>query len=306
VPIRARPSGLVDRGRRQARVRLFGGVLSHSIRACSRAAAGPSIATSRNDALIRAVTAGSLTRASEIGRQTVRGASGETAVQTNGQDGMHQHTRTFPLVVGARRWASRAAGVCLMIDAVRTRRRLAHQEVELVGLRAELIKVRQRSDELVDRLRAEARTDPLTGLGNRRRWQEELPLEVERARRSGAGLAVALIDLDRFKQLNDTAGHRAGDQLLQSVAQGFAAHLRAVDLVCRIGGDEFGTALPDTSPDTAREALERLRTSLPSGATCSVGLAVWDGHESPDHLVQRADEALYRAKAEGRDRLVTA
>jgi len=131
-----------------------------------------------------------------------------------------------------------------------------------------------------------------------------LPLEVERARRRGAGLAVGLIDLDRFKQLNDTAGHRAGDELLQAVAQEFAIHLRAVDLVCRIGGDEFGTALPDTSADTAREALERLRTSLPSGATCSVGLALWDALESPDHLVRRADDALYRAKAQGRNRLI--
>ena len=265
-----------------------------------------SIVISRNDALIRAVTAGSLTRAGGIGRQTVRGASGETAVRTDGQDGMRNdhHGRTSPVGVGIRRWASLAAGVGLLLDAALTRRRLAHREAELVGVRAELAELRQRSDELVDRLHAEARTDPLTELGNRRRWQEELPLEVERARRSSAGLAVALIDLDRFKQLNDTAGHRAGDQLLQAVAQGFATHLRAVDLVCRIGGDEFGTALPDTSADTAREALERLRSSLPSSATCSVGLAIWDGLESPDHLVQRADDALYRAKSEGRNRLI--
>ena len=206
--------------------------------------------------------------------------------------------------VGTARWASRAAGVGLLLDAVRTRRRLVQCEAELVRLHAELAELRQRSDELADRLRAEARTDPLTGIGNRRRWQEELPLEVERARRSGTVLAVALIDLDRFKQLNDTAGHRAGDSLLQSVAEGFTTQLRIVDLVSRIGGDEFATALPDTSADTAREALERLRTSLPLGATCSVGLAMWDGLESADDLVQRADGALYRAKAGGRDRLV--
>jgi GGDEF domain-containing protein len=76
--------------------------------------------------------------------------------------------------------------------------------------------LRQRSKDLVDRVRAEASTAPLTGLSNRRRWQE-LPLEVERAWRSRAGLAVALLDLDRFKRLNDTAGHGAGDQLLQAV-----------------------------------------------------------------------------------------
>ena len=203
------------------------------------------------------------------------------------------------------RWVPWAAGVGLLLAAVLSRRQLTRSRVEVLRLRTDVAELQHRTDELVDRLRAEARTDPLTGLGNRRRWQEELPLEVERARRSGTGLAVALFDLDRFKQLNDTAGHRAGDDLLQAVASSFTTHLRAVDLVSRIGGDEFATALPDTSAETARDALERLRTSLPSGATCSVGLALWDGRESADDLVQRADGALYRAKAEGRDRLVT-
>ena len=215
-----------------------------------------------------------------------------------------QHAPTPHVGVHARRWGPGAAGVVLLLHTVLTRRHLAKSEAELVRLRADVAELQQRTDELVDRLRAEARTDALTGLGNRRRWQEELPLEVERARRSGAGLAVALLDLDRLKQVNDTAGHRAGDDLLQAVAASFDTHLRAVDLVARIGGDEFAAALPDTSAETAHDALERLRTSLPSGATCSVGLALWDGLESADDLVQRADDALYRAKADGRDRLV--
>jgi diguanylate cyclase (GGDEF)-like protein len=182
--------------------------------------------------------------------------------------------------------------------------RLLRREREVVRLEGELAELRQRSQELVDRLRVEARTDPLTGLGNRRRWQEQLPVEVERARRSGAGLAVALADLDHFKQLNDTTGHRAGDDLLRAVANLFAKQLRAVDLVARIGGDEFALALPDTSAQTAGEALERLRISFPPGASCSIGLALWDGRESADDLLQRADKALYRAKASGRNRLV--
>lgn len=215
----------------------------------------------------------------------------------------NQHAGT-PAGVGARTWASRTAAVGLLLDAVLTRRQLAERTTELLRLRAEIAELQQHTDDLVGRLRAEARTDPLTGLGNRRRWQEELPLAVERARRSGTGLAVALVDVDRLKQLNDTAGHRAGDDLLRAVARGFTSNLRTVDLACRIGGDEFATALPDTSADTAREALERLRSSLPSGATCSIGLALWDGHESAEDLVQRADDALYRAKADGRDRLV--
>jgi len=119
-------------------------VLSHSILSRSKAAAGPPVVILQNEVLIRAVTAGSLTRAGEIGRQTVRGASGETAVRTNGQDGMlsHQHRPTAPVGVGTRRWAFRAASVGLLLDAVLTRRRLTRREAEVVGLRAELAKLR--------------------------------------------------------------------------------------------------------------------------------------------------------------------
>ena len=215
-----------------------------------------------------------------------------------------QHGRSLSSSAGAARPALLAAGAALLLDALLTRRRLARREADLVRLRGQLADLEERTDELVDRLHAEARTDPLTGLSNRRRWEEELPLAVERARRSGTGLAVALVDLDRLKQLNDTSGHRAGDELLQAVARACTTHLRSVDLVSRIGGDEFATALPDTSAETAGEVLERLRTSLPAGATCSIGLALWDGRESAGDLLRRADDALYRAKAEGRDRLV--
>ncbi len=107
-----------------------------------------------------------------------------------------------------------------------TRRRLPHRQADLPAYAAELAELRQRSKNLVDRLRAETSTDSLTGLSNRRRWQKELPLEVGRARRSRAGLAVALIDLDRFKRLNDTAGHGVGDQLLQAVTSVRAWGLR--------------------------------------------------------------------------------
>ena len=180
------------------------------------------------------------------------------------------------------------------------------REAEVSRLRAELEELRERSEELAQRLRAEARTDPLTGLGNRRHWDEQLEIELERARRAGSGLAVALVDVDRFKTINDTLGHPAGDRVLREVAEAFAGAVRSIDLVTRIGGEEFAVALPTSSLDTAVAIIERLRTSVPPGITCSAGLALWHGYEDAATLVRRADTALYDAKSAGRDRLTVA
>ncbi len=196
-----------------------------------------------------------------------------------------------------------------LADAVRggTRRcGRAEADTEVARLREELAQVRAHSEELAERLRAEARTDPLTGLGNRRHWDEQLEQELERARRAGSGLAVALVDLDRFKKVNDTQGHVAGDELLRRVAEGFAGAVRSIDLVTRIGGEEFAVALPTDSLDVAVAIVERLRTSVPPGVTCSAGLALWHGYEDGATLLQRADVALYDAKSAGRDRLTVA
>ncbi len=185
-------------------------------------------------------------------------------------------------------------------------RQLARREAEVAQLHAELDQLRLHSEELARRLRAEARTDPLTGLGNRRQWDEQLELELERARRAGSGLAVALVDLDRFKAVNDTLGHAAGDRLLREVAEAFAGAVRSIDLVTRVGGEEFAVALPTSSLELAAQIVERLRTSVPSGITASAGLALWHGYEDAATLVQRADTALYDAKSAGRDRLTVA
>ena len=174
----------------------------------------------------------------------------------------------------------------------------------MLALEDELAALRHEGDALAAELRAEARTDPLTRLANVRQWQEQLALELERARRAGTTVALALVDLDRFKQVNDSRGHAAGDALLREVAAGFAQAVRSVDLVARVGGEEFAVALPDASTDDAVAIVERLRTSLAGAETCSAGLAVWDGVESAEALQDRADSALYRAKAQGRDRLV--
>jgi len=159
---------------------------------------------------------------------------------------------------------------------------------------------------LIARLRETSRRDPLTGLPNRRAWDEELDRELSRARRDGHPVCVALLDLDHFKAYNDEHGHQAGDWLLETVATAWADVLRDSDTVARWGGEEFAVCLPNCSPVEAEMVLGRLRTRIPDRQTCSVGLAQWDGRETSADLLRRADGALYDAKDAGRDRLVAA
>jgi len=158
---------------------------------------------------------------------------------------------------------------------------------------------------LVSRLEGLARTDALTGVPNRRVWEEELPRELERARRMGTGLCVAMIDLDNFKSYNDRHGHQAGDLVLKEAASAWRAEVRSTDLLARYGGEEFVLLLPACALGDAIAIVERLRTATPL-VTCSVGPAMWDFQEASNDLVERADQALYAAKAEGRNRYVTA
>ena len=158
---------------------------------------------------------------------------------------------------------------------------------------------------LVSRLEGLARTDPLTGVPNRRVWEEELPRELERARRMGTELCVAMIDLDNFKAFNDRHGHQAGDRVLKEAASAWRTQVRSTDLLARYGGEEFVLLLPTCALEDAVEIVERLRAVTPL-VTCSVGLAQWDFQEHPTELLARADQALYLAKAEGRNRYVTA
>jgi diguanylate cyclase (GGDEF)-like protein len=158
-----------------------------------------------------------------------------------------------------------------------------------------------------------ANEDALTGLGNRRHADQELPRMVQLAQQRGEPLSVALLDLDHFKRINDHHGHPLGDEVLRLVGGLIRRGTRASDLTARVGGEEFMVAFPGLDLATALDACERLRTTigrtnweaLAPGlkVTVSVGLAC--GPEAtPDALVQRADRALYRAKQEGRDRLV--
>jgi diguanylate cyclase (GGDEF)-like protein len=149
-----------------------------------------------------------------------------------------------------------------------------------------------------------ARRDDLTGLANRRVWAEEMPRALDFARRDGRPVSVALLDLDHFKLFNDAYGHPAGDRLLKEASAAWHGSLRSVDLLARYGGEEFIVLLPDADAGEARRIVERALAATPQGQTFSAGIAVWDGDETGDQLVARADRALYEAKAGGRNRVL--
>ena len=152
-----------------------------------------------------------------------------------------------------------------------------------------------------ERLEALLFEDPLTGLSNRRFILTQLAGMVSGARRHDRALTAVVIDVDHFKAVNDTHGHAEGDKVLAAVAHALRDHLRAEDQLGRLGGEEFLALLPDTGADAAGAACEKLRASVDeAGVTVSLGWAAWEG-ESADALLQRADDAVYAAKARGRD-----
>jgi len=161
----------------------------------------------------------------------------------------------------------------------------------------------EREDLLVD-VEILARSDPLTGLPNRRALDEQLPQDMARSQRRGSSLCLAIIDIDHFKVYNDAQGHLAGDAVLRECAIAWDSKLRGEDTIVRYGGEQFLVVLSDCTLEQAVEIVERLRGVIPGQQTCSAGLACWDFAETMDDLLERADAALYRAKREGRNRLV--
>jgi diguanylate cyclase (GGDEF)-like protein len=161
-------------------------------------------------------------------------------------------------------------------------------------------------DRLLDQLHGLAHTDTLTGLGNRRAWELELERGLAHASRSGEPLSLAVIDIDNFKDINDRQGHAEGDSLLIEAARRWSDVLRAEDVLARIGGDEFAVLMPACAEREAAAVIARMRAGMPEPHSCSVGLATWDGSESEDSLIRRADTALYQAKRNGRDRVAAA
>jgi two-component system cell cycle response regulator len=185
---------------------------------------------------------------------------------------------------------------------VRAGRRIVELQSQLIAAREEL--------------RREATHDSLTGLWSRAAVLGILAREVHQARREGAPLALVMVDIDRFKSVNDTYGHLVGDAVLREVAHRVESRVRGGDIVGRYGGEEFVVVLPGCDGRSAVEVAERLRSAVadapverapgPLRVTVSLGVAAehGDGDLAADPLLRAADEALYRAKAEGRNRTV--
>jgi diguanylate cyclase (GGDEF)-like protein len=182
----------------------------------------------------------------------------------------------------------------------------------VLGAAGALHALRRHVDELVDALHAVALTDPLTGMLNRRGFEERFVLEVERAARTGEPFALLLGDIDRFKALNDAYGHIAGDEALAAIGAALREGCRTIDTAARIGGEEFALVLPGSGSAEGYEAAERLREAVgaivgPSGDPLTISFGVV---EHPVHgeiwpeLMRHADRALYEAKAGGRNRTI--
>ena len=163
----------------------------------------------------------------------------------------------------------------------------------------------------------QATRDPLTGLNNRRLLMDRLFEEEQRAKRSSQPLCLMMMDLDKFKRVNDTYGHHAGDQVLKRFAQIARKAIRATDVIGRYGGEEFVVVLPNTNAKMGLEVAERLRKQVEEdiilledgqelSATVSIGFAEMVASESSGSMIERADVAMYKAKESGRNRIVSA
>jgi len=198
---------------------------------------------------------------------------------------------------------------------------LAALVMHQMELRLEIRCAMNMDDTLLQRSRSERRRaeylskhDLLTGLGNRRKLDEILAVEINRLHRHGGSLCLSIADIDHFKNINDSHGHAAGDEVLSQFGELLSLHKRPTDTAARIGGEEFVVLMPHTNIKEALGAAERLRTaltgkkfaSLNQPVTLSIGVAELQNGENAAALLQRADRALYRAKRAGRNRVVAA
>jgi diguanylate cyclase len=211
-------------------------------------------------------------------------------------------------------WLAQAT-VLAMAPSVLHLIRLFHMSTDIVLLMCTMLLTERMMESYVRQLDRLGRTDVLTGLPNRRWFLSQLSRELSTVQRMGHKIAVALIDVDHFKRINDEHGHLAGDEALKHVALQLQAHTRAGDFVARLGGEEFMVLMHVDSPAEAEASAERVRAGVeaipfesPSGArriTVSIGVALYDGGAMPNRLLRAADLAMYRAKSEGRNRVCT-
>ncbi len=225
----------------------------------------------------------------------------------SGEEVIGGHSKTFDIRVGEEKlgalWVFGGVGFC------------ADADLRSAALVADALGVVVKSLFLVEQTQQLALTDGLTGLYNRRHAEKRLEEEIARARRNNKGLCVAMCDVDHFKAINDEFGHGAGDRVLQQIASSLTEYVRRNDIVARWGGEEFLVIFSEIKLTAARIVAERLRGRLastpkvdggPDGISVSIGLSMLRPGITADALIEQADQALYRAKARGRNRVEVA
>tara|TARA_R110000868_G_scaffold124172_3_gene328429 strand:- start:7168 stop:8271 length:1104 start_codon:yes stop_codon:yes gene_type:complete len=202
----------------------------------------------------------------------------------------------------------------LVTATAKMQRRSHDLESKLQATSKEVTKLRDN----LERVREEAMTDALTGIANRKRFDESLRKARRESETKGTPMSLVLCDIDFFKRFNDTWGHQTGDQIIRFVAGCLTRHAPETHVVARYGGEEFGIVMPGATPEEALQIAEKIRRTVESkkllrkstnedlgNITISLGVATFQNNESMESLIERADTHLYRSKTEGRNRTTT-
>ena len=223
---------------------------------------------------------------------------------------------TLQTIVGE---ALESVGVSVREFRARAEERLLEQTARTDHMRARVAELEQEARELHGKLAEErdrARIDPLTGVANRKAFDERIAQEIARRKHTDGAVTLLIWDIDKFKSINDNYGHRAGDRVLQAVAKCFAVGIRSTDFVARIGGEEFAMVMIGLKMETAMRMANELRTAVealrfhfrgtPIRVTASCGITELKDREAAETAFDRADSALYRAKNGGRNLCIAA